>query len=119
MSDNGNFAAATLFLFVFFVTIFPYMQIFDGLPPASIFMNAFGMTCGEVIICGLIIAIVFSWSICVFSVTVLQGITESLIMIFNNEWLRAAAKTISVRIRVAARREVLGFRKELKRRESL
>jgi hypothetical protein len=118
-TDSGNVAASIIFLFCFMVFIFPVMQYFGGLPPASIFTNALGMSYGEVVVCALIIGIVFVWSISQVGVTIFEAIIELLMMITTNEKVRMVSGAITAWVLHVIRREVYWIRTEIKKRESL
>jgi len=118
-TDSGNVAAAIIFLLCFIVFGFPLLQYYGGLPPASIFMNALGMSYGEVVICALIIMIVFVWSISQAGVAGIEGIIAIAITIVTDENVRAISSAFVAWVRHAIKREVRGIRTEIKKRQTL
>jgi hypothetical protein len=112
--DLANFAAASIFLLIFSVTIFPIMQVWDGFPPAYI-LSSYGVTPGEFYILALIIIIVVLWSIFQFATTVLTWIILFLCWIITHETVRNFAGAIGRKANRTIGRKIRTFIRDIRR----
>ena len=109
-SDIANFGAATIFLLIFRIFIFPIMQTYNGLPPGEV-MCQMGVSHGEYAIIVIIIAVVLIWSVFHFALPIIWGFSDCISAVISNETVRnffgalqrKANRTIGRKIRITIR----------------
>ncbi|MCK9591454.1 MAG: hypothetical protein M0Q91_05525 [Methanoregula sp.] len=114
-NDLGNVIAGTIFLCIFTITVYPLMKYYGGVPPASIFINALGITYGDVVICALIIGIVFIWSACQVFFFILDVTAGIIYFIYTNEQIRNFSEVIGRRANQTIGKKIRSIIRDIRR----